>query len=63
MGLVVPIPEMSPVAAPSRGPGEESRSLLRSSPVERVRVERPQVKWGRIIAGEAFELGDDGDEE
>lgn len=23
--------------------------------------ERPQVKWGRIVAGEAFELGDDED--
>lgn len=63
MGLVVPMPEMGTVATSSRGAGEESQSLLRSGPVEAVKVERPQVKWGRIIAGEAFELGDDGDDE
>ena len=41
--------------------GEEGQSLLRnehriSAPQE---VVRPQVKYGRLVAGEAFELGDE----
>ena len=43
-----------PIAwAGQRGEGEEARSLLRSE------VRRPQVGYGRIVAGEAFELGED----
>jgi len=44
--------------------GEEGRSLLRDTapaPVEE--VARPQVTWGRMVAGEAFELGGDDDDD
>ena len=37
----------------SSGDGEGSRLLPRSQ------VRRPQVGYGRIVAGEAFELGDE----
>ena len=37
----------------SSGDGEGSRLLARSQ------VRRPQVGYGRIVAGEAFELGDE----
>jgi hypothetical protein len=53
---------------PATGGGERA-SLLRTptSPVA-VQVqtqtpERPQVKWGRMVAGEAFELGDAEDDD
>lgn len=63
MGLIVPMPEMTsrPVITPTVDRGEEAQSLLRSKPVESERTERPQVKWGRMVAGEAFELGDEED--
>lgn len=65
MGLIVPMPEVGADVRPVRtdGSGEEGRSLLRSDPVKPPEVERPQVKWGRMVAGEAFELGGDDDDE
>jgi hypothetical protein len=56
------MPDVSKLASmpvsTSRG-GEEGRSLLRDT--NAVEVVRPQVKYGRMVAGEAFELGDDED--
>jgi hypothetical protein len=49
LGIVFPLPDMikpKPITG-GRGQGEGT-SLL-----------RPQVKYGRLVAGEAFELGDD----
>ncbi|ORY20907.1 hypothetical protein BCR39DRAFT_554474 [Naematelia encephala] len=67
LGLIFPMPEMggklSPILSSGTGVADgqgENRSLLRS---EQVRVERPQVQWGRMVAGEAFELGGDDDDE
>jgi hypothetical protein len=47
---------MTPKSAEAESSGEGSRLLARSR-----RVERPQVGYGRIVAGEAFELGDEDD--
>jgi hypothetical protein len=60
MGLIFPMPDLGKVSVVvAETPiGEENRSLLRSQPAE---VVKPQVKWGRVLAGEAFELGDDED--
>ena len=55
MGLIIPMPEMGKIPLPTRTGGEESTFLLRAE------VQRPQLGYGRIIAGEAFELGDDED--
>ncbi|KAK4686526.1 hypothetical protein P7C73_g3613, partial [Tremellales sp. Uapishka_1] len=53
LGLVFPLPQMKiPVAVHT----EEERGLLAPPPIV-----RPQVKYGRIVAGEAFELGEDDD--
>lgn len=72
LGLVFPLPDLGPLSgsgsgsgnkwgggggARSRGTGtEEGRSLLSDPPV------RPQVGWGRMVAGEAFELGEEDDD-
>lgn len=76
MGLVVPLPEMDRIPrlvesgrTGREGDGEEGRSLLRSADRSTLRNEdrsngkgeRPQVKWGRMVAGEAFELGGEDD--
>jgi len=56
LGIVFPLPDITPkvtVDVTSSGDGEGSRLLARSQ------VRRPQVGYGRIVAGEAFELGDD----
>lgn len=65
MGLIVPMPEVGAEIRPVRADrqGEEGRSLLRSEPVKAAEVVRPQMKWGRMVAGEAFELGGDDDED
>jgi len=58
LGIVFPLPEMKAKAIRTgyaSGPGGEGTSLLQSG------SRRPQVGYGRIVAGEAFELGDDGD--
>lgn len=62
IGLIVPVPELGKAVLPivDHASGEEGRSLLRSEPVPA--AARPQVGWGRIVAGEAFELGDDEDD-
>jgi hypothetical protein len=62
MGLVVPMPDVAQVNTAPKGTGTETTSLLRSGPVDTVKVERPKVGWGRIVAGEAFKLGDDEEE-
>lgn len=64
IGLIVPMPELGKAvnlasAASPTDRGEEGMSLLRSEPVPPA---RPQMGWGRIVAGEAFELGSDDDE-
>ena len=61
MGLVVPMPDVAQVAKATKGIEEESMSLLRSEPVVSVKIERPKLGWGRILAGEAFELGNEED--
>lgn len=67
IGLVVPTPEVDtvpPVASSldrSEASGEESRSLLRSKPAKPAQPVRPKMGWGRLVAGEAFELGEDED--
>jgi len=56
LGIVFPLPDITPKIASndgSSGDGEGSRLLPRSQ------VRRPQVGYGRIVAGEAFELGDE----
>ena len=55
MGLIFPMPEMGKVPVLVETGREESASLLR------LEVQRPQVGYGRMVAGEAFELGDDED--
>ncbi len=64
LSLIVPMPQLgkSATVAPVSVRGEEGQSLLRSKPVVPEGQNRPQVKWGRMVAGEAFELGDDDDE-
>lgn len=48
---------------PANG-SEESQRLLRNEHDAGGNPEaRPQVKWGRMVAGEAFELGDDEDDD
>jgi hypothetical protein len=72
LGLIFPMPDMSsgaptlPVSnsyLPQRqGTGDESTSLLHAPKAPsnpEAGPSRPQVKYGRIVAGEAFELGDD----
>jgi hypothetical protein len=57
LGIVFPLPDMTPKIAidvSSSGEGEGSRLLAARS-----QVRRPQVGYGRIVAGEAFELGDE----
>jgi hypothetical protein len=78
LGLIFPMPEMRglptlpivPQGGSNPQPatqGGERASLLRTStsPVAaQVQIpERPQVKWGRMVAGEAFELGDAEDDD
>ncbi|KAL1407264.1 hypothetical protein Q8F55_006682 [Vanrija albida] len=65
LGLMFPMPSAigwREAAAERREQeaGEEGRGLLaRPAPAASPEVQRPQVKYGRIVAGEAFELGDD----
>ena len=64
MGLIFPMPEVRKLpqgVIPSRLGGEEAASLLRSEPQRPHESQRPQVKYGRLLAGEAFELGEDED--
>ena len=58
LGIVFPTPDMTPKPKLNEAgsSGEGSRLLSGSR-----RVERPQVGYGRIVAGEAFELGDEDD--
>ena len=55
MGLIFPMPEVGKIPIPARSGEEAATSLLRGE------VQRPQVGHGRMVAGEAFELGDDED--
>jgi hypothetical protein len=58
LGIVFPLPDITPKLSNdnlSSGDGEDSRLLARSQ----VQGRRPQVGYGRIVAGEAFELGDE----
>jgi len=67
LGLIFPMPDVNKltiIADVTSRNGEEGRSLLRDTapaPVEE--VARPQVTWGRMVAGEAFELGGDDDDD
>ncbi len=49
------MPEVGKIPIPARSGEEAATSLLRGE------VQRPQVGRGRMVAGEAFELGDDED--
>jgi hypothetical protein len=74
LGLVFPVPTFG-AGGSSVGTGSgsgsgrsgtggvdgEAQSLLAHPHPSRNEVRRPQVGWGRIVAGEAFELGDDDD--
>lgn len=62
LGVIFPLPEMKTKAgarlhASTRG--DEGTSLLQSARAGQAQGSRPQVGYGRIVAGEAFELGDD----
>ncbi|ORX34004.1 hypothetical protein BD324DRAFT_637992 [Kockovaella imperatae] len=59
MGLAFPMPEVG--RTPSFTGTDEERSLLRSGEMP-APAPRPQVKYGRLVAGEVFELGDDEDD-
>ncbi|WVQ75898.1 hypothetical protein IAR50_005533 [Cryptococcus sp. DSM 104548] len=65
MGLVFPLADIKPSlldhAEGARGAGEEAVSLLSKKRTQsnENEVRRPQVGWGRIVAGEAFELGEE----
>ncbi|ODO08618.1 hypothetical protein L198_00350 [Cryptococcus wingfieldii CBS 7118] len=67
MGLVFPLADIKPSvvgdAEGARGAGEEAVSLLSKKRTQsnENEIRRPQVGWGRIVAGEAFELGEDED--
>ncbi|WVQ83187.1 hypothetical protein IAT38_005326 [Cryptococcus sp. DSM 104549] len=73
MGLIFPMPDVNkvaPVIGLDDGEGgiEEREALLGKKGKAKGTQEnevgaRPQVGWGRIVAGEAFELGDDDDDE
>lgn len=55
LGLIFPLPDVSTrrsLSVPTPHQGHEGTSLL-----------RPQVGYGRIVAGEAFELGGDDDDD
>jgi hypothetical protein len=63
LGLLFPMPELGAVFErkddePSSS-GAETQRLL--APQAQSESTRPQVKWGRLVAGEAFELGDEDD--
>ena len=64
--MVFPMPDVKrlPVDRGTIGTSGEGESLLRSNARNGVKQEtaRPQVKYGRLVAGEAFELGDDEDD-
>ena len=55
MGLIFPMPEMGKIPVVRRSDQGEEASLLRPG------VQQPQIGYGRVVAGEAFELGDDED--
>ncbi|RXK40943.1 hypothetical protein M231_01791 [Tremella mesenterica] len=61
LGLVFPMPDMDrlPVLqSHSNSNVPEARPLLRNIPESRPTPEHPKMGWGRIVAGEAFELGE-----
>ncbi|EIW71156.1 hypothetical protein TREMEDRAFT_67599 [Tremella mesenterica DSM 1558] len=61
LGLVFPMPDMDrlPVLqSHSNSNVPEARPLLRNTPEARPTPEHPKMGWGRIVAGEAFELGE-----
>lgn len=53
LGIVFPLPHISPKSIDAGSLGEGSRLLAKTQ------IRRPQVGYGRIVAGEAFELGDE----
>ncbi|WOO85109.1 uncharacterized protein LOC62_06G008606 [Vanrija pseudolonga] len=64
LGLMFPMPSVgwqrAAAARRVEEAGEEGRGLLEAAEPA-VPAPRPQVKYGRIVAGEAFELGDEED--
>lgn len=59
LGIVFPLPAVSLRSDQPVSTGREGDALLPRAQS----VRRPQVKYGRIVAGEAFELGDDDEDE
>lgn len=45
------------------GVGNQAQTNQKGQKGQKGKGERPQVKWGRLVAGEAFELGGDDDDD
>ncbi|KAE8540428.1 hypothetical protein D1P53_003374 [Cryptococcus gattii VGV] len=70
IGLIFPMPQVKSLVS-EHGPGDREEAALLgqnkgkravTADVESV-IDRPRYGWGRVVAGEAFELGDEEDDE
>ncbi|OXH25727.1 hypothetical protein J009_05441 [Cryptococcus neoformans] len=65
MGLIFPMPEVKLLVSEQRSGDREEAALLgqnkgkKAATVDVKPVDRPRYGWGRVVAGEAFELGED----
>lgn len=65
MGLIFPMPEVKLLVSEQRSGDREEAALLgqnkgkKAATVDVEPVDRPRYGWGRVVAGEAFELGED----
>ncbi|ALO60908.1 hypothetical protein CNJ01775 [Cryptococcus deneoformans JEC21] len=69
MGLIFPMPEVKSLVSEQRSGDREEAALLgqnkgkKAATVDAEPVDRPRYGWGRVVAGEAFELGEDEEDE